>query len=99
MTIDSPNAELCTLIGLDTVANFNSVSGDYTLSSQNIALVPEGTYSFIITATVGVPGLSKEVQIPFTAIITSPCPTTPLNIVEPDPFPDLTNHYIEDSVL
>ena len=83
-SVSGPRTDICSISGGATVANFDTVTGNYEFKSIDMANYPAGAYTFTITGTVG----AKSVIETFVMTLVDPCPTTTLSIKEPNPFVD-----------
>ena len=84
--VAGPRTDICSITDGDTVATFDSSTGNYEFTSIDMANYPAGPYTFTITGSVG----AKSVTSTFVMTIIDPCPTTTLTIKQPDPFEDKT---------
>ena len=84
--VAGPRTDICSITDGDTVATFDSSTGNYEFTSIDMASYPAGVYTFTITGTVG----AKSVTSTFVMTIVDPCLTTTLSIILPDPFEDKT---------
>jgi hypothetical protein len=83
--------DLCEITEGSTVAKFESTTGKYSLSTEDVTGVPQGSYQFEIVAEVG----SKKFTSTYTVEFKNPCTEFPIQLVEPTPFEDYT-HYLGD---
>ena len=82
--VTGPRTDICSITDGDTVATFDSITGDYTFTSYDMANYPPGAYTFTITGTVG----AKSVTATFVMTLVDPCPNVALTINKPATFVD-----------
>jgi hypothetical protein len=70
------------------VATFDQTSGQYSLETDNITGVPQGTYVFDIVASLG----SSSFTTTYTVEFKNPCTVIPINVRSPTPFVDHTQY-------
>lgn len=80
--VNGSRTDICSTTDGDTVATFDSTTGDYTFTSYDMANYAAGDYVFTITGTVG----AKFVTSTWTMTLSDPCPTTQLTLKNPDAF-------------
>ena len=90
MVASSPRTDLCQLIDGSTIGAFNTLTGDYSFQSTDLANYPKGLYQFEITGTVG----TKSDKIVVDLNLSDPCSTAAI-ILEPSPLQDVT-HVLRD---
>jgi len=100
-----PRIDLCVIDqnASASKATFDSVTGDYTLTSTELDVLPleavtpgiaPGTYVFTLEATCGL----KKTKTSFTLVVEDPCPSALLTIKNPPIFPTSVTRYLRDPV-
>ena len=84
--ISGDRLDLCQISDGLTQGIFDTISGNYEFYSADMVNYKPGEYVFEITGTIG----TKSASATFVMTLVDPCFTTQIDILEPDPFEDLT---------
>ena len=76
MIASSPRTDLCAIIDGSTIGAFNTLTGDYSFQSTDLANYPKGLYQFEITGTVG----TKSDKIVVELNLSDPCSTAAITL-------------------